>query len=265
MGRMQSSAQARTSLSINGIVSQGAFSLIPNDFSLPEDFSTGRKRYELWTMRLPAEVDLDNLQGCKISLEPENSSTEFISDDKQYCFQIGSTIENKAFRLLIPRSMGLEDEEDSGYLIPFEEGFSRHINVIASIPIPTETQQAPRQGNAPAVVGKIRHAYEHVPQTTGLKRRWTPLGGSAGPIGEDEELSTGNKRKTNGKSDCGPGLKRIRKENRASFPTKQAHQSTREKDNDSDSESGRILKKEKKAKKEKKHTGRHKKKNGKLS
>ena len=60
------------------------------------------------------------------------------------------------------------------YLHPTTRPFTKHFDVISEFERLTERQLAPLNGPQP--VDKQIHAYAHVPQRTGLVRRWMPPG-----------------------------------------------------------------------------------------
>lgn len=169
--------------------------LDPPTFRLPAtDLSNGNNenRYELWTIRLPSAVDIQDLEGSSLQLDPSNpSSSNFESNGIKYSFQWGHSVENESFRVLVPAATAKDDSDESDsdsdeggkkkkerYLIPLPTPFQRHLNVVTAVTL-SETDLAPRVDNAPTAIDDVRRAYAHVPQKTGLKRRWMPLGGIA--------------------------------------------------------------------------------------
>jgi hypothetical protein len=152
---------------------------------------------ELWTFRLPINVPVKSLNDVEIDL---NTNTgEFQVGDQAYKFVLGDAVENDSFRALVPAkkddksndSSSDDDDDDSDnddgddndidkasnkqeFLQPSALPFARHWNAVTAVPVLSETQLAPREGPPPVDV--MRHAYSHVPQRTGLKRRWMPMG-----------------------------------------------------------------------------------------
>jgi hypothetical protein len=170
----------------------------PPSFRLDDDFAAesngssknnASSRYELWTVRLPQAVDSDDVNGLELSVA-DPSSQNFESNGLKYTFQWGHPVENESFRLLLPKSKvekdkkgsdsdsddESDDDDEQYYLYPTKVPFTRHVNVVAAVPLQAETELAPRIDNAPAALVPIRRAYHHVPQKKGLKRRWMPLG-----------------------------------------------------------------------------------------
>lgn len=166
----------------------------PPSFRLAEDVAAESSRFELWTVRLPQAVDSDDINGFELSVA-DPSSQNFESNGSKYTFQWGHPVENESFRLLLPKSKDEkekqkdkgsdsdsddddsdDDDDEQYYLYPIKIPFTRHVNVVAAVPLLAETELAPRVDNAPAALVPIRHAYHHVPPKKGLKRRWMPLG-----------------------------------------------------------------------------------------
>ena len=139
---------------------------------------------ELWSFRLPTNVPLGSLNGITIDLK--NNMGRFKVDDNEYRIELGESVENESFRVLVPTSGSKEDDDDESmndsddeesdqkYLQASSLPFSRHWNVVTAFPQRTERELAPREGPTP--VDNVRHAYSHVPQRTGLKRRFMPMG-----------------------------------------------------------------------------------------
>lgn len=140
---------------------------------------------ELWSFRLPTNVPLSKLNGMAIDLK--NNEGKFKVGDVDYKIVLGDSVENEAFRVLVPASESSEEADDDEsmedsddeegpqkYLQASSLPFTKHWNIVSAFPQRTERELAPREGPTP--VDKIRHAYCHVPQRTGLKRRWMPMG-----------------------------------------------------------------------------------------
>jgi DNA-directed RNA polymerase I subunit RPA34.5 len=184
--------QPRISQVMNGTKGD-SLNLDPPKFQPPTDDENGDDRYELWTVRLPASVQAIDLEGCTLSLDPKRSSESYFdSDNKKYGFQWGHGVENESFRLLLAAEPdGSDDDTDANarhkFLVPSSQPFSRHVNVVAAIPIATEAELAPRIEKAPPAADAMRHAYEPVHQKTGLKRRWMPFGASLTPDVADDK------------------------------------------------------------------------------
>ncbi|CAJ1970301.1 unnamed protein product [Cylindrotheca closterium] len=144
---------------------------------------------ELWSFRLPTNVPLGELNGMTIDLK--NNVGKFKVRDQEYKIVLGDAVENESFRVLVKAEddddeiMNDSDEEDGDqvYLQASSLPFTKHWNVVTAFPQRTERELAPREGPTP--VDRVRHAYSHVPQRTGLKRRWMPMGVKA-----DKSLSS---------------------------------------------------------------------------
>ena len=172
-------------------------------FRLPEN----QDRFELWTVRLPRQVDLQSLHGQSVTMSKK--SPQPLGTD--YTMAWGDAGENESFRLLLPQ----DDEDDemnddeARFLYPHTKGFRKHVNVALVGTHPTELAPA----EAPPPVDPMRHAYASVPQKKGLKRRWAPLGGGGPPVTtttrmrppKEEEKTDGAAQRTN-------GVKRVAKE-----------------------------------------------------
>lgn len=167
--------------------------LDPPTFRLPSDPAgaqkNGSSRYELWTIRLPASVNIEDLEGCSLQLNQPTTATTtpgyFESNGTNYSLQWGHAVEHESFRVLVPLAHPNDDDDSSSddddengkkFLVPVPAPFARHLNAVTAVTA-SETDLAPRLDQAPAAVDPIRRAYAHVPQKTGLKRRWMPLGG----------------------------------------------------------------------------------------
>jgi hypothetical protein len=177
----------------------------PPSFRLADDVAAESSRFELWTVRLPQAVDSDDINGLELTLA-DPSSQIFESNGSKYTFQWGHPVENESFRLLLPKSKeekkkdkgsdsdsdddDSDDDDEQYYLYPTHIPFTKHVNVVAAVPLLAETEIAPRVENAPTALVPIRRAYQHVPPKTGLKRRWMPLG-SALTKNESETAGAG--------------------------------------------------------------------------
>jgi hypothetical protein len=140
--------------------------LSPPTFSLPDNIGD----YELWTVRLPTSLDIAALQGVKLDTEKLGT---FQSDNVEYGMTYGHAVENEHFRLLV--------RSDGDYLHLHNRPFDRHVNIVdaSSLVETADTELAPRLEMAPPAVDQVRTSYSHIPQASGLKRRWMPPGVSA--------------------------------------------------------------------------------------
>lgn len=184
----------------------GAIDNIDND-----DDDGDSSRYELWTFRVPSDMNVSDLDGVEINLKAisKNSNNGGMKiNDGKFALTQGDSVENKNLRVLVPGdgkkkkkddSSSSSDDDDSEnsdsdddshkkkkkkvsfssnnkfLLHPSSKEFARHFNVNKVFSRKSEAQLAPRQGPE-SVDDTLRHAYCHIPQRTGLKRRWMPLG-----------------------------------------------------------------------------------------
>jgi len=155
----------------------------------PPDFDVSESD-PLWAFRLPVHVPLSALEGVVL----KDGEATFTYEDITYRVEMGQPSEQ--FRVLV-RGEGRSDTHSSddnsdnsddnsdnsddstskppkAFLTPASKPFSQHFNILECIPPRSETQLAPLEG--PPAVDHMRHAYAHVPQRRGLKRRWMPLG-----------------------------------------------------------------------------------------
>ena len=168
--------------------------LDPPTFELPADLEDGD--YELWTVRLPISVEVEEMDGLEIRMSGKSRNNDdakrimgrFTQDGKEYGLSMGSSIENENFRLLVPN----EEDEDSQLLVPISTPFARHINVASmdSLQEVPDTRLAPRLEVAPKPVDPVRRAYAPVPQVQSMKRRWMPAGAKAQPQQQHEETDS---------------------------------------------------------------------------
>jgi hypothetical protein len=170
---------------------------------------------ELWSFRLPVAFPLSALKGIEMSMtgvtKIPSSSTTTTVDGKEYRLERGDLEDTESFRVLvIPKddeqggkdndgndsdnsSSSSDDDDDEKKdsartipkMVPLKKSFAKHFSVLADIPPMTETQVAPREGPPPQ--DTMRHAYSSIPQRTGLKRRWMPLGVVRNPMEEETE------------------------------------------------------------------------------
>ena len=174
---------------------------------------------ELWSFRLPVAFPLSALKGIEMSMtgvtKIPSSSTTTTVDGKEYRLERGDLEDTESFRVLvIPKdgeqggkdnngsdsdssSSSSDDDDDEKKdsartipkMVPLKKSFAKHFSVLADVPPMTETQVAAREGPPPQ--DTMRHAYSSIPQRTGLKRRWMPLGVPRNPMeGETEPRST---------------------------------------------------------------------------
>mmetsp|Transcript_514 Transcript_514/g.772 ORF Transcript_514/g.772 Transcript_514/m.772 type:complete len:235 (-) Transcript_514:624-1328(-) len=161
--------------------------LDPPSFSLPGD------DFELWTMRLPQGVDPSLLNGIKISTGTRQKAT-VKAGDTRYGIALGDAVESESFRVLV--------ENAEGFMIPATMPFVKSINIVNedTLKDAVETELAPSIDRAPTPVDDVRHAYSTVPQRSGLKRRWMPMGVGLPPSGSRKDTgAVQKKQKGNGK------------------------------------------------------------------
>jgi len=169
-----------------------------------DDEDDDSDRYELWTFRVPSTMNVSDLDGVEIDMDAirknKNSGGMKVSDGK-YAVSLGDGVENENFRVLVPSHRNDEDEDDSSsnssssnsnsnsedesngnketnkfLLCPASKAFSRHLNIhTTELLRKSEAELAPLEGPEPTD-DVLRHAYSHIPQRKGLKRRWMPLG-----------------------------------------------------------------------------------------
>jgi len=167
--------------------------LDPPKSCLPENWDNSR--YELWSIRLPKTMDVKILDGTTLSAGVDATAhadesgaslgtfqhlNKDCDDKEEYAFTNGHSTENQSFRVLKPE----QDDQQSGgqnysiYLVPSTKAFDRHINITKSVCTkdPVWTDLAPRMERAPKPKDNMVHAYSPIPQISGLKRRWMPLG-----------------------------------------------------------------------------------------
>lgn len=158
-------------------------------FRLPSDFEQDPDRYELWTLRFPADVSLQDLNGVQIQLE-KDEHVQIESNSKNYQLTWGQRVENESMRLLVAKSQLQKDEDEDShssdsdsdevdndnhnesFLYPITQSFSRHINIVESPATLDERALAPTLEQAPPPVDVLRRAYTPVAQRTNLVRRW---------------------------------------------------------------------------------------------
>lgn len=150
--------------------------LSPPSFELPDDMGD----CEMWTVRFPSSVDIHSLQGLELDLNSNTSLATFQAGETDYTVTRGAASENEQFRLLL---------RDDNLMRPYERPFDGHFNVSVSARDMAETQLAPRLETAPTPADTVRQSYSHVPQLSGLKRRWMPPGGGSVPAAAIQSTS----------------------------------------------------------------------------
>ena len=160
-------------------------------YQLPDEVEKDPNRYELWTVRLPIDMTLTDLDGTSVQLEGSKKS-RFELKDKRYEACWGSQVENESCRLLVQPSKSTtennnnkatrSDSDDSsedeteqqkeGFLYPSSRSFSRHLIINEHFTAKGERTLAPAADQAPPSKDPLRLAYTHVPQRTNLHRRW---------------------------------------------------------------------------------------------
>lgn len=192
--------------------------------------------FELWTFRVPSEMNIKDLHGVELVLNGDNNNKSTIQQiNDKFTLKQGESVENHNFRVLVPGSNGSgknnddnsssssssdDDDDDDDekkdkttnttaqkYLLhPSSKTFTRHFNVNSALYTKkTEMELAPRNGPKPSFENdgtKLRHAYSSIPQRTGMKRRWMPLGvpktkAKEIPVSLMENISTKNDNKNN--------------------------------------------------------------------
>jgi len=134
-------------------------------FSVPNDDDC-----ELWTIRLPGDFEASALDGIEFTMGAKEMGT-VQSGESTYGFAMGDDTENESFRMLI-------NDGHKGFMIPSQKSFMKHIKIVneKSVKEIVGTELAPGVGRGPKPVDYVRHAYSSIPQKTGLKRRWMPMG-----------------------------------------------------------------------------------------
>ena len=153
----------------------------PPNFQLPDDFDPDR--FELWTVRLPHQLDLSTLQKSRIEINKNNETQLLTQSNGNYSVQWGDPVENESFRLLLPADDDSDSDNDSDdssnnsnhnkFLHPCRYRFARHVQIgsILQDDDNDDVESAANHDNP-----QRRRAYASVPQIQGLKRRWMPLG-----------------------------------------------------------------------------------------
>jgi len=175
--------------------------LDPPTFTIDEEEDDDN--IELWSFRLPVAFPLQALKGLELPITTTTTNggglpaTKISVDGQEYRVELGDAEDTESFRVLIPQKgknrnggdldgsdgngssteeddEGMNNNKDSRMLVPSKRIFTKHFSILSDVLHMTESQLAPREGPTPK--DKMRHAYSHVPQRTGLKRRWMPLG-----------------------------------------------------------------------------------------
>jgi DNA-directed RNA polymerase I subunit RPA34.5 len=175
------------------------------------------QRYELWTVRIPSSVQLQDLEDCTIPIHPNNhyngdrfeastnTTTNGTTDTSKYQFLEGHTVENESFRLLTTdpnddndnnnsNTSSTSNNRTSNILRPSSVMFQKHYNVIRTPSSSTATTTNSTTFLPPPP--QQRHAYAPVPQKTGLKRRWVPFGTTVSTTKEIRSKSSINNHTT---------------------------------------------------------------------
>jgi hypothetical protein len=211
---------------------------------------------EIFTFRLPSTIPLNSLDQLELDLSGSATAKpcRFQSGGAKYNLQLGTAVENESFRVLLPKAKAAkkdkddsddddsdDDDDDDKHLQPATIPFTRHFNVVAATTALTERTLAPRQDKAPVAVDPMRRAYQHVPQITGLKRRWMPLGVPAAPA---EQLNTTTKGQNGKKSTSTPSNNNSKENNNGSSSSDANNKPKRIKlaDTDGDAASSSLLK-----------------------
>ncbi|GAX17467.1 hypothetical protein FisN_5Hh118 [Fistulifera solaris] len=164
--------------------------LDPPRFRLPDNFNSDR--FEVWTLRLPPDFDLADLNGARLPFHQQqhNQRSDEVVDfssrkgHQKFTLHWGDARESECFRMILPRPNDGDsddsDDDDGTFLYPADIPFTRHATILHAIPQQSQFELAPSMENAPFPTEKnaLRHSYAPVPQKQGLKRRWTPLGGN---------------------------------------------------------------------------------------
>mmetsp|Transcript_7948 Transcript_7948/g.11471 ORF Transcript_7948/g.11471 Transcript_7948/m.11471 type:complete len:268 (+) Transcript_7948:25-828(+) len=158
--------------------------LDPPKSCLPENWDDSR--YELWSIRLPKTMDVQSLNGATLTNGGGDTEPGVIlgtvknKDDEEYALVNGHPTENQSFRILEPEQSEKQSvgQNYSIYLVPSSKGFDRHVNITKADCTKdlVWTDLAPRMERAPKPKEKMIHAYSPIPQVSGLKRRWMPMG-----------------------------------------------------------------------------------------
>ena len=187
--------------------------------------SDNDSNFELWTFRVPSEMNIKDLHGVELVLNGDNKKSTIQQINDKFTLKQGESVENHNFRVLVNGNNGSGKDDDSNsssssssdsdddddkttnttapkYLLhPSSKTFTRHFNVNSALYTKkTEMELAPRNGPKPSFANDgttLRHAYSSIPQRTGMKRRWMPLGvpktkAKEIPISLMENISTKN-------------------------------------------------------------------------
>ena len=178
--------------------------LKPPSFAPPPGLISDRSRFKLCSVRVPSSFDVSALDGLKLDLEDHKQSQQqgtvmakFDFDGRPHGLVRGHPVESETFRLLVRAADGTSSDGDgdndgdndgeSGRLRtmrPLPLRFDWHMNLSdLSGRDRIDVELAPGAERAPVPSKKeaLRVAYAHVPQRTGLRRRWIPAGGRAVP------------------------------------------------------------------------------------
>lgn len=273
-------------------MSEAEYNLLdPPTFELPSDYHENPSDYELWSLRVPIDFDISQLNCQMIHIQNLENSTKSKKSGVKHSaigpeailtsFQIESNIEDdlprtynlsqcqqnetQSFRILRSKKQkGNDDDEVSSRsidghgkeMIPMPITFTKNLTIVETTHSNvTELELAPSIYKAPKVdleKEKRRIPYISIDQKSGLKKRWNVFGSNASLI--LQQKSKGNE--TTAKS----SKKRTSKTTTTSeeniiplTPTKHKESGTKRKvSDDVVEETPKIKSPEKKKKKEKK-------------
>lgn len=189
--------------------------LDPPTFELPSDYHENPSDYEFWSLRVPIEFDLSQLNGQMIHIQNLESYTNSKKSGVKHnaigpeailtSFQIESNIEDvlprtynlsqcqqnetQSFRILRSKKQkGNNDDEVSSKsndvhnkeMIPMPITFTKNLTIVETTHSNvTELELAPSNYKAPKVdleKEKMRIPYVSIDQKSGLKKRWNAFG-----------------------------------------------------------------------------------------
>lgn len=104
----------------------------PPSFTLPPDYYTNPTRYELWSIRVPIQFDLQTLDNVELSVKLDKDGKEdqvpataatgsfstlstFKMNGVKYALTNGHFAENETFRLLVKDEGGDDDKDDDDF------------------------------------------------------------------------------------------------------------------------------------------------------
>ena len=118
--------------------------LSPPLFELPENMND----YEVWTVRLPASLNVDSLQGVELDVS-ETATFQTEDDEQQLRMTRGEAFENEQFRLLI------RDNDDNDFLVPHNRPFDRHYNISVNHGDSSRGSAGAKTGNGAGTDGYV--------------------------------------------------------------------------------------------------------------